>query len=101
MNSRRASWLVALAMGAVVVLWVAPAIMRVRAVADADVCASRIRGLPIACHNWHGDFAAFPKASYGGKAISPERRIGWTAEAQPYFINYTVRFDRDKPWDDE
>lgn len=60
-----------------------PATRRVRGAAEKMQCASNMRQLVIATHNYHNDFKAFPPGCISA-GTNPESRLSWMVAILPY-----------------
>jgi hypothetical protein len=60
-----------------------PATRRVREPANRMLCASNMRQLVIALHNYHSDHNAFPTGCIGA-GTNPESRLSWVVAILPY-----------------
>jgi prepilin-type N-terminal cleavage/methylation domain-containing protein len=97
--------LVVIAIIALLMALIFPAIQKVRAAADRMRCASNIRQLVTACHNFHNDFHKLPMGGYQqgpGFGPSPFSFSGytWVAQILPYIEEETTyrQIDFYRPW---
>ena len=79
--------LVVIAIIALLMALLLPAIQKVREAANKMICASNMRQLTIAMHNYHNDYGYFPAANYD-KVVVPGNPSGtkhsWRTFALPY-----------------
>jgi prepilin-type N-terminal cleavage/methylation domain-containing protein/prepilin-type processing-associated H-X9-DG protein len=83
--------LVVIAIIALLMALLLPAIQKVRAAADKMLCASQMRQLMIAAHNFHNDYSRLPsigQADSNGGATAPFRDFQNTT-GNPYFFSHS------------
>ena len=85
--------LVVVAILAVLMMLLLPAIQRVRAAADAVRCGSNLRQLGIALHAFHHDHHVFPASGWTqpGPGNPAGRFVGWRALILPYVEQDNIR----------
>ncbi len=75
--------IVVIAIIALLMALMLPAIRRVREPANRMLCASNMRQLVIAMHNYHNDYKTLPTGCIGA-GTSPESRLSWIVAILPY-----------------
>lgn len=96
--------LVVIAIIAILMALLLPAVQKVRAAADRMRCASNLRQLVIASHNYHNDWNKLPEGGYqrGGWGPAPYTFSGWTVfmKLLPYIEEDSTyrQINFDQPW---
>lgn len=75
--------LVVISIIALLMALILPAVRRVREPANRMLCASNMRQLVIAMHNYHSDHKAFPTGCIGS-GTDPESRLSWIVAILTY-----------------
>lgn len=94
--------LVVIAIIAILMALLLPAVQKVRAAADRMHCASNMRQIGIALHNFHNDFRILPASGWtsAGPGNPAGRYVGWRAVLTPYIEqdNIRARYDLGRHW---
>lgn len=97
----RTSVVVGIAIGVLVLAFAALLVLRVREEAFRMQCASNLRELGVATHNYHNDFNFLPPGTRPNPALPPEKRLSWHTQVW-FYIRGGMKPDLDESlaWDD-
>lgn len=92
---------VVLAILAVLVTLVVPAILSARESARQTQCRNTLKQLVLGLHNYHDAMGSFPYGCVGNSALPPEKRWSWYLCIGNYVGHYgTPMINYERPWDD-
>jgi hypothetical protein len=85
----------------VVVTVFVPAIAKIRDHANRQQCASMVRFLGLAVHNYYDTFPYLPPATMPNPSLEPEQRFSWLFSIYPFEESSDIyhKCDKTKSWD--